>query len=112
MLSIEDLWLLPLKTGRVTLNDIAVTAYQELQTAKVISFVSASPEQEKNDLLQLKFDVVKHIIDVRLAEGLEKIVAAGKKEQREKLESIITAKEDQQLLEKSVEELRAMRDSL
>jgi hypothetical protein len=68
-LSVEDLWDLPLtsRTNKLNLDDIARSLHQELKSQDDVSFVTekTSPKQS---LLQLQFDIVKHIIDVKISE--------------------------------------------
>ena len=60
--------------------------------------------------LQLKFDIVKHVIDVRLEEQEVAKNKAVKKQQREKLMGLIAQKEDQAMQEKSLDELKELLD--
>jgi hypothetical protein len=68
-LTVEDLWDLPLTstTGKANLNDIAKGLNRELKNADDEDFVNRATST--NTELALKFDIVKHIIAVRLAEN-------------------------------------------
>lgn len=55
--------------------------------------------------LELKFNIVKHIIDVKLQEQEERIVAAEKKAKRQKILDLMAKKQDAELESKSYEEL-------
>jgi hypothetical protein len=104
-LSVEDIWDLPLDT----LDSIAVGLYQKTQNEN-ISFVK--PEQKTDVDLQLRFDIVRRIIEVKLqerTEAEEKILAAQKKQ---RLLAILARKEDAELESSSTEELRRMINEL
>ena len=113
LLSVEDLWTLPLKTNysqQVDLDEVAKTVHQELKTSEEISFVA--PVTASNTTAQLKMDIVKHIIAVKLA---EKEVAEKAKETKEKKQKILEAiarKQDEALVNSSVEDLQKMLESL
>lgn len=109
LLTAEDLWDLPLTStkGRANLDDVARTLHAELQSqGEAVSFVTA---QTKSDAaLQLKFDIVKHIIDVQIA---EKEKARTKRESAEKKQiimGILAQKKNDELLGKTPAELEAM----
>jgi len=109
-LSVEDLWDLPLTstTGRPNLDSIAQELNKQLKTSDTVSFVN--PSKKTNNTVQLKFDIVKHIIDVRLAENNARLQATEKAERKEKLRKLINAKEEEDLQGKTREELIAMLD--
>lgn len=68
-----------------------------------VSFVT--PNTKVNDLLQLKFDVVKHIIDTRLSEAEVAKQVSDKKKQMEVIMELIAQKQNEQLSSASIEEL-------
>lgn len=109
-LSVEDLWDLPLTstTGRPNLDSIAQELNKQLKTSDTVSFVN--PSKKTNNTVQLKFDIVKYIIDVRLAENNARLQATEKAERKEKLRKLINAKEEEDLQGKTREELIAMLD--
>ena len=111
-LSVEDLWDLPLSssTKKVNLDEIAVELHTELNTRKTISFVN-NPAKDTDDT-QLKFDIVKHIIDVKMAENAK---AVGERElaaKKQKIMEIITQKENEALAGQSLEDLRKQLEAL
>lgn len=110
--STEDLWDLPLssKTGRANLDEVAKDLHRQLKSDDNVSFVT--PEPRADETVQLKFDIVKHIIDVKLAENKRETELRENREKKQKILSIISHKEDEKLSNASVEELRAMVDSL
>lgn len=106
VLFVSDLWELPLtsQTGKVNLDDLARDLNEKLGDAKV-SFVDKPAR--KNALLQLQFDIVKHIIKVRLKERDELAAAAKKAERKQKIMEIIEMKKDESLKDMSLDELEA-----
>jgi len=62
----------------------------------------------KDKAIKLKLDIVLDILQTKLDELNESKVAAENKRHNEKIESLIAAKESEELAGKSVEELRKM----
>jgi hypothetical protein len=110
-ISVEDLWDLPLTSTRaVNLDDIARSLHREIKDFAEESFVvKATAADEK---LQLGFDIVKHVIDVKLAEKEETETKAANRLKKQKLLSLIAEKQDEGLKGKSVEDLQAMVEAL
>jgi len=105
-ISVEDLWdLTPanLDTVYKALNS------QKKQTEEE-SLLSAKTAE--SSVLDLKINIVKHIVVTKLAEAEARKNAAEKKKQREKIAEIIAAKQDEALQGKSIEELTAMLNSM
>ena len=113
-LMIEDLWTLPLTSGsnsrKASLDDIARAQFALLKSDANVSFVE--PTRKSNDIDQLKFDIVKHIIDVRLAENAAAATARANKEKKQLILGIIAQKENETLLGASMDDLRKMADAL
>lgn len=111
---VEDLWVLPLTTANETkasLDSIARALHKELKSAEdTISFVTAAKAVETTT--QLKFDLVKHIIDVRLAENEVKTTQRENALKKQKLLEILARKQDAALEGASLEELKAQIDAL
>ncbi len=107
LISTEDLWNLPLQSraGNVSLDGIAKALNKVLKDDDV-SFVA--PKTTTNSVNQLRFDIVKHVIDSRLQEQDEAQKAQESKEKRQKIMEIIAEKEDNSLKSLSVDELKAM----
>ncbi len=111
LLTTEDLWDLPLTSLRgANLNDIAKGLNRELKNTADEDFVNKAVKTDT--ILKLKFDVVKYIIDVRLAENATAKQAAEHREKKARLLELIARKQDENLAAKSVEELQAMVESL
>lgn len=111
-LTVEDLWDLPLTsaTGKANLDDVARTLHRQLKNDDNVSFVNV--EQKSDETVQLKFDIVKHIIDVRLAENATANVLRSNAEKKQNLLAIIAQKESETLMGASLDELKAMVASL
>lgn len=109
-LTVEDLWRkdIPLTstTGKVNLDDIAKGLHRQLKDIDDVSFVTPSARKDKG--LQLKFDIVKYIIDVRVAERDAATEAVGRSEKKQQILSIIALKEVDALATTSIEDLRKM----
>lgn len=112
LVTTEDLWDLPLSStsGKPNLDDVARDLYKQLKDEEEVSFVK--PDAEKNASAKLGFEVVKHIISVKLAEREANRLAADKAAQKQKIMAIIAQKQDEALTGKSLEELTAMVDGL
>lgn len=100
-LNVEDLWRLPL----VELDKLAIALNKQLKESSEESFIKA--KSKDNKLLELRFDIVKHIIETLLSEDEEKKKAADKRAKRGQLLELIAKKKNQELEEKSLEELEA-----
>lgn len=111
-LSVEDLWDIPLtsSTGRVCLNDIAIDLHKQLRSASdIVSFVDDTAAQ--NPSIQLRFDLVKHVIDQRKKENAEAATAKTRAETKQQLlaalakkrESAIDALPEEELIKRIAE---------
>jgi hypothetical protein len=108
-ISVEDLWDLPLTsgTGKVNLDDIAKGLYREIKdTSDVLSFVDDSTTAD--NVLQIKFDLIKHVINVKKAEAKAAADARSNRERNQKILGIIAEKEDEGLKNLSIDELKAL----
>ena len=75
-----------------------------------MSFVTPAPSKDKS-LTQMKFDLVKRVIEVRLAERDAAAEAEKNRQRKQLVASIIEQKENAALQETSLEELRKMMES-
>lgn len=99
VLSVEDLWDLSLEQ----LDPIAINLNKRLKESQTESFIKTRTKDATE--LELKFNIVKHIIDVKLQEQEERIVAAEKKAKRQKILDLMAKKQDAELESKSYEAL-------
>jgi hypothetical protein len=114
-LPVEDVWDLPLlprhgRGQRVCLDELAKTLNRELKTSDTESFVLK--QTEPNEELILKFEIVKHIISVRLQEQETADNAKKAKEKKAMIMALISEKETETLKGKSLEDLRSLLESL
>jgi hypothetical protein len=105
--TVEDLWDLPLKSNsRTSLDGIAIGLNKEIKALGEESFVDEKPLG--NEILQLKFDIVKHVIAVKQAENAVRAKSEQAREAKQKILGLIAQKQDQELANKSVEELQKL----
>jgi hypothetical protein len=111
-LTVEDLWDIPLtsKTSIICLDEIGKTIIRQLKVTEEESLVVKS--SAANETLKLKLEIVKHIINVKLADAANAKNLKEKKETKEKILGILAEKKDEKLKSQSVEELEAMLSSL
>lgn len=111
LLTVEDLWDLPLQSAKnPNLDDIARGLFRKLKSGDDVSFVSE--EKKSNRVDQLKFDIVKHIIDVKVAENKAAAEARANKERKARLLEILADKQDESLRNMTVDQLRAEIDKM
>ena len=96
----EDLWNLSL----TQLDSLAKSLNKELKAEAEESFIQK--KTRANTELELKFEIVKHVITVKLDEEARAKDAVSKREKRQRLLELITNKENEMLSSKSVDELR------
>lgn len=109
-ISVEDLWDLPLTSNGRSLNldDIAIELNKQVKaTADQVSFVNPTKDATNESLL-LAFDIVKHIISVKVAERDAAAVRKELHDKKQRILSLIDQKKNEKLAEKTVEELEAM----
>lgn len=116
-LTVEELWDLPLQKGPTrnghgnpNLDDIARGLHSALKHDDNVSFVDK--DRKSDETAQLKFDIVKHVIDVKLAEREAAKVKADNAVKKQKLLALIADKQDDSLKSLSIEELRRQLESL
>lgn len=108
-ISVEDLWELPLTSEmRVSLDGIARSLHKQLQDATV-SFVEPKSSDETD---QLRFDIVKHVIDTKLAERDKAKLERERAAKKQRILEIMAAKDDEGLKGMTREELEAELASL
>ena len=104
----EALFDLPLQTTRangVSLDQIAIALDKKLCETPTVSFVDETTTA--NAELQLQFDIVKHIIEIKKAENAAAKAKQDAAARRQHLMELIAKKKDEALSAKSVEELQA-----
>ena len=112
MLSVEDLWDLPLTStrARANLDDVARLLDAELKSTSAVSFVN--DVSEVNERIKLAFDVAIHVINVKIAEVKAAKSAADVREKKQKIMAIIERKQEESLSAASIDDLQQMLASL
>lgn len=112
LITTEDLWDLPLQhKGGFDLDSVAKAVNAELKATAEESFVTTTPTLLSKEL-EIKLEIVKHVIAVKLAENEAARTAAARKAEREKLTAILAGKQEAELQGLSKEELQARIDAL
>lgn len=104
--SVEDLWDLTPEN----LDAIFKALNSQKKKVNEESLLNARAEEDVE--LNTMIAIVKHIVAVKLDERMARDKAKAKKEQRQKILSILNAKQDEELQNKSANELQAMLDAL
>lgn len=112
LVTVEDLWDIPLEApnGELSLDTLAINIDRQLKTASSESFVRKG--SRKNRVLELCFNIVKHIIEVKLQERDSATKKAVSKTRIEEISRIISRKKDAELENKSIEDLEKMSSDL
>lgn len=111
LLSVEDLWDIPLQSrSGFDLDTIAKNINSALKQSVEESFVKK--QSSTSCVLVLKLDILKHIIKVKLEEIESAKNAEVIRSKKEKLDRIISSKEDSELENQSLDDLKKQRDAL
>lgn len=101
---VEDLWDLNV----MELDTIFKTVNSQVKQVKEESLLGTRSSADK--VLDMKIDIIKYIVAVKLNEEKSKVEAKGRKEKKEKILSILSTKKEEALLGKTEKELEAMLD--
>lgn len=104
--SVEDLWDLPLKA----LDAIYKALNTQNKARKEESLLEV--QSEEDELLTLKINIVKRVVEVRLQEKKDRETLVARKEQKQKLLGIIAEKQDESLRSMSIEDLTKLVEGL
>ena len=104
LLSVEQVWDLSL----TALNEMAKSLSRQVKAAETDEEDFIGTKSNVDSELQLRFDVVKHIIGVKLKERDDSRDAAERKANNQVILELIQRKKQQELESKSVEELEAL----
>ena len=111
-LTVEQLWDLPLDKGEVNLYQLATELLVDIQNKPEQALSFFKKTTSKNELAQLKFDIVKHIVTTKVAEIEDKTNEAVKQSEIAELDRLIAAKEAEAKAGLSLDELKAMKAKL
>lgn len=106
LISVEDLWDLSL----TNLDSIYKELNKQSKQSEEESLLNIKTRED--ELLNVQIEIVKHIVSVKLAEKEVREKASAKKAQKQKIMSIIAAKQDEALQNSSIDELQKMLDEL
>lgn len=106
VLSTEDLWDVSLDQ----LNTLAKALRKELKDAEEEDFLVI--KKDTNSQIQLMFDIVLHILNIKKDEKTAREEASVKRAEKERLLELLAKKKDQSLEALSEEEIRAKIESL
>jgi len=105
-LTVEDLWDLKLTSSTpLSLDTLAKTLNKQIKEEEEESFVVK--KSTSNNLLELKFEIVKHVISVKIKEREVATEAVKKKAERELILGLINDKENEELKGLSIDDLKA-----
>lgn len=106
LISVEDLWDLSL----TNLDSIYKELNKQSKQSEEESLLNIKTQED--EFLNVQIEIVKHIVSVKLAEKEAREKASAKKAQKQKIMSIIAAKQDEALQNSSIDELQKMLDEL
>ena len=108
LLTAEDLFDLPLtsNSGRANLDDIAKALHKKLKSGEDVSFVLK--DKKSDETVQLAFDIVIHVINIKMAEADEARKQAENRDRKQQLMAIIAQKESEQLADMDLDELKKL----
>lgn len=105
-LSVEDLWDLSVNN----LDTIFKSLNAEVKQVQEESLLNIKTKENKE--LEVKIEIVKHIVEFKLKEATDKLKVKEKKEQKQKIMEILATKQNESLQNKTEDELRAMLENL
>ena len=106
MINSEDLFDLSVKD----LDLIFKTLNSQLKQTREESLLEVKSTEDQ--ILDIKIEIVKHIFNLKQEEEAKRIKAKENKEKKQKLMEILANKEDQDLLNKSKEDIQKMLNEL
>lgn len=106
MISVEDLWDLNVRD----LDNVFKTLNAQVKKSQEESLLATKSKEE--EVLATQIDIVKHIVEVKLAEAEAVQHSKELKEKKQKIMEVLSAKQDADLHNKSIDELKAMLDEM
>lgn len=101
-ISVEDLWDLPVPSLDSIFKKLNVQAKQANEESLL------DIKSKEDEVLDLKIEIIKYIVTTKLAEEKARLNAKERKEKKQKLSAILYSKQEQELQNKSADELAAM----
>lgn len=106
LISVEDLWDLNVEN----LDTVFKELNSQIKRAQEESLLKTKSKQDEE--LELKINIVKYIVSVKLEETDLRVKAMEKREQKQKILKILSDKQEESLQNKSIEELEKMLEEL
>jgi hypothetical protein len=106
LMTVEDIWDLPLRGKEISLNSLAKSLNRKIKDEGEEDFIT--PSTSANEVLDLQFALVKHVIGVKLDERDVAEMMAERKEKKRKLLDVLARKKDTVLEQTPVEDLEKM----
>lgn len=106
LISVEDLWDLNIHE----LDNVFKTLNAAVTKSQEESLLAA--KSEKDEVLTIQIEIVKYIVGVKLAEIDTALRDKERYEKKQRIMELIAAKQDEALLNKSVDELQSMLNDL
>lgn len=106
VISVEDLFDLNVRQ----LDSIFKKLNAQLKKAKEESLLSIKDKTDQE--LEVKIEIIKYIVESKLKENEQKLEAKEKKEKKQQLLDILSRKQNENLENKSEEEIKAMLENL
>ena len=104
--TVEDLWDLPV----MELDKIYKSLNAKAKQAQEESLLEVKSSEDEE--LTAQIEIIKYIVSVKLEEKKTAEMAKERKEQKQKIMSILASKQDEALQGKSIKELEKMLDEL
>ena len=102
MISVEDMWDLPL----TSLDSVYKTLNKQVKQSKEESLLNV--KSQADEMLDVQIAIVKYIVSVKLAEKEAREKAAENRVKKQKIMSIMAARDDKALENTSDEDLQKM----
>ena len=106
LISVEDLWDLSVRE----LDNIFKTLNAQIKKSQEESLLATKSKED--EVLSTQIEIVKYIVSTKLAEAEAMKQSKELSEQKQKIMALISEKQDEDLRNKSVDELKAMLDGL
>lgn len=105
-IGVEDLWDLSVQNLDLIFKDLN----SQLKQATEESLLQVKTAADKE--VEVKIEIIKYIVKTKQEEAAAKLKAKENKEKRQKIQEILAAKQDQDLQNKSPEDLQKMLDEM
>lgn len=105
-ISVEDLW--DLRTD--DLDTVFKTLNRQVKQSKEESLLTTKTAEDT--ALDIQIAIVKHIFDIKMQEANARLLDKERKAQKQKIMAILANKQEQELQNKSVDELQKMLEEI